>query len=105
MAASRNKDLKGPTEDEIQTLEAALGDGKWHSARDLRGLGNERRIRLLANASRGFIGSGQRGYKLTVEMDEVEFEESAGGLESQVRRMHDRVREMREVWRAMGKRR
>ena len=82
-----------------------LSDKEWHTATDLCeqcGMrptdANRRRIRALAEASKGRIAGGQQGYKLVQFMDNDEYHHSRNFLLSQAREMQRRVREMDKVF-------
>ena len=74
-----------------------ISDGRWYQARELKALLHisDRRLRQLAEFSRGQIVSGQLGYRLTrcASVDEIDHAEA--WLISQGRKMIDRAREIR----------
>lgn len=79
----------------LDLLPALLGylSGRgWVTARHLRELfGSDRSIRLLAEASKGQIISGQRGYHLTCQASVADCLHASAWLRSQARRMTARA--------------
>ncbi len=55
-------------------------------------------LRALAGASKGRVGSGQRGYKLVMDMTREEFEHNRNWMLRQCEEMKRRVVEMDRVW-------
>ena len=88
----------------LHLLPALLGhlSGRgWVTARDLRHIGSDRTVRLLAEASNGQIISGQRGYHLTCQASVEDCLHAAAWLRSQARRMTNRAM---DIERAMHQR-
>lgn len=76
-------------------IEFLKGRG-WVRAGEISLLANDRYLRQLANQSEGKIISGQLGYKLTKEAEEVEILHSVNWLRSQALNMLIRARQIEE---------
>ena len=81
----------------LDRLIEVLADGRWYQARELKQMlhTNDRRLRQLAEFSRGQIVSGQLGYRLTRHASVEEIDHAERWLLSQSRKMADRAREIR----------
>ena len=82
---------------DTEAMKAALAGAGWKTARQIaQALGfDDRYLRLCAEASRGEIISGQKGYKLTREATPEEIQHAEAWLVSQAKRMMDRARLIR----------
>ena len=91
---------------DLENLLVILNDGEWHTAGEIVQAAycmydvrwKDRLVRRLAADSRGAIGTGQHGYKLTAAMTEDEANHAANWLDSQSEKMHDRAMEIRTAW-------
>ena len=81
--------------DMVARLCAELKGGDWVTSRVLSWDGySERELRAIANASKGAIITGQKGYKLNVEATEDERKHAANWLRHQAREMLRRADEI-----------
>ena len=81
----------------LDRLIEVLADGRWYQARELKTLlhTSDRKVRQLAEFSRGAVISGQQGYRLTRHASVDEIDHAERWLLSQSRKMADRAREIR----------
>lgn len=88
--------MKTPKVDHIEVdgLIYALLDCQWATAKELSLLGSDRQLRAIANASKGRIISGQKGYKLTQVSTADEIKHACNRLRHQARQMMDRANEI-----------
>ena len=89
----------GEDDSRLDELRALLEERGWLTASQISAATgwNDRVIRQLAEASRGEIMSGQKGYRLTREASADERDHSAAWLESQARKMLVRAHRIRRV--------
>lgn len=83
--------------DEIKALIGTLEGMGWLTAKHLSCLWSDRDLRAIANASKGAIISGQKGYCLNSEATEHERKHAANWLRHQARQMLARATEI-ETW-------
>lgn len=88
------------TEEDVDDFLDHLAGRGWVKARKLKAdLGiNDRHARALAEASRGRVISGNRGYKLTAEATAEERNECLHRLRNQADRMQARSSIIERVW-------
>lgn len=88
--------MKTPKVDHIEVdgLIYALSHGRWATAKELAQIASERRLRAIANASRGRIIGGQLGYKLSALATIDEIKHACNWLRHQARLMMDRANEI-----------
>jgi hypothetical protein len=94
-----------PDDANIEFLVRLLTGRDWQTSAEILeemqqpvGESRKRWLRALATASRGRVGSGQRGYKLVMEMTREEFEHNRNWMLRQCEEMKRRVVEMDRVW-------
>ena len=91
--------FKAPTEDKnVEWFVNFLAGRDWITAGELlkeAGMpdtdSNRRALRAFAEASKGRVAGGQKGYKLVAEMKKVEFDHYRNWMLSQARSMEQRV--------------
>lgn len=88
---------KEPAQADVDELVEALYQyGTWAKAeKKLSDFGDERKLRQMASASGGRIGSGQKGYIHVKRMTPEEFGHYTAWMTSQAQKMLERVREAR----------
>lgn len=88
----------GPTvsETDIRTIISVLAGQNWLAASALQSITgfDDRRVRAIAEASKGQVISSRYGYRLTREADQGEVLRCQRTLRSQARRMNRRAREI-----------
>lgn len=90
------------TDRDVAILIGHLAGRGWRTARDLKSEGfNDRELRALANASKGEVISGQRGYCLLREATIPEAQRAADWLRHQGKEM---IRRGNDIEQAMHRR-
>lgn len=98
-----------PDSSEVEWLVRTLTDRDWLTAEQLLkefGLpatdSRKRRLRTLANRSKGRVGSGQCGYKLIAQMTATEYAHFNNWMASQESEMKLRRIEAARVWHSIN---
>lgn len=88
------------TKEDVENFVETLAGKGWVFARSLRATFGikDRHARALAEASKGRVLSGNRGYKLTADASKEEREESLRRLNNQANRMWARSVQIQRVW-------
>lgn len=88
------------TDRDVAGLMERLRGKNWQTAASLGATSDQakRRLRAICRASQGHIISGQKGYRLTVEVSPSEYASSRGLLQSFADQLQEHVRQLDAVW-------